>query len=110
MRMLPATALALLLMGCGGKSAVSVSASSSGPIASACASSPRQSTNAGLCGCIQKVADQTLRGGDQRRAAQFFQDPERAHEVWMSSSASDDSFWERYKNFGAVAEASCIPA
>ena len=49
----------------------------------------------------------TLQGGDQRRAAKFFNDPDRAHETWMSQRESDDAFWERYKNFGATAEAYC---
>jgi hypothetical protein len=49
----------------------------------------------------------TLPGGDQRRAAKFFADPDRAHETWMSQRDSDDAFWERYKNFGATAEAYC---
>ena len=78
-----------------------------GPISGACMKSDRQAANAALCGCIQQVADQVLKGTEQRRAAKFFADPERAHEVWMSQSASDDAFWERYKAFGATAQASC---
>ena len=49
----------------------------------------------------------TLSGSDQRRAVSFFKDPEKAHKVWMSKSRSDDEFWERYKSFGAQAEAMC---
>ena len=49
----------------------------------------------------------TLRGGDQRRAARFFSDPDLAHETWLSQRPADDDFWERYKNFGATAEAYC---
>ena len=49
----------------------------------------------------------TLSGGDQRRAAKFFKDPEAAHATWVSQSASDDAFWERYKSFGQTAEAYC---
>ena len=37
----------------------------------------------------------------------FFRDPDRAHETWMSKRDGDDAFWERYKNFGATAEAYC---
>lgn len=77
-----------------------------GPIERACMSSDRGG-NRSLCGCIQNVADSTLSGGDQRRAAKFFKDPERAHQTWVSQSASDDAFWDRYKNFGETAEASC---
>ena len=49
----------------------------------------------------------TLTGGDQRQAAKFFGDPERAQNVFLSKRASDDAFWDRYRNFGATAEAYC---
>lgn len=78
-----------------------------GPIERACMRSDRDAANRQVCSCIQQVADMTLRNGDQRRAAKFFADPDRAHETWMSQRASDDAFWERYKNFGATAEAYC---
>ena len=84
-----------------------VGAAAAGPISGACMKSDRQAANAVLCGCIQQVADQVLKGSDQRRAAKFFADPEKAHEAWMSQSASDDVFWQRYKVFGASAQASC---
>lgn len=80
---------------------------SAGPISNACMKSDRQAASAALCGCIQQVADQVLRGPDQRRAAKFFADPDRAHDTWMSQSAADDAFWDRYKAFGASATASC---
>ncbi|EEW25882.1 hypothetical protein [Rhodobacter ferrooxidans] len=83
------------------------SAAMAGPIERACLNSDRQAANRAVCACIQQVADQTLRGADQRRAAKFFSDPEAAHKVWLSKSASDDAFWDRYKNFGASAEAYC---
>lgn len=78
-----------------------------GPISNACLKSDRQAASAALCGCIQQVADQVLKGSEQRRAAKFFADPDQAHAAWMSQSASDDAFWERYKAFGASAQASC---
>ena len=78
-----------------------------GPIERACLRSDRDAANRQVCSCIQQVADMTLRGTDQRRAAKFFADPDRAHETWMSQRESDDAFWERYKNFGATAEAYC---
>ena len=81
--------------------------SHAGPIERACLRSDRDAANRSVCSCIQQVADMTLRGGDQRRAAKFFSDPDRAHETWMSQRESDDAFWERYKNFGATAEAYC---
>lgn len=77
-----------------------------GPIERACLASDRGGSRA-LCGCIQQAADMTLSGGDQRRAAKFFKDPEAAHATWTSQSKSDDAFWERYKSFGQTAEAYC---
>lgn len=78
-----------------------------GPIENACNRSHRNAANRQVCSCIQQVADQTLRNADQRRAASFFKDPDKAHKVWMSKSKSDDAFWDRYKEFGAQAEAYC---
>ena len=78
-----------------------------GVIERACLGSDRQAANRSLCGCIQQVADMTLQGGDQRRAAAFFKDPEKANATWQSQSAADDAFWDRYKNFGATAQAYC---
>ena len=78
-----------------------------GPVEAACNRSDRDAASRSLCACVGQVADQTLRGADQRRAAAFFRDPEKAHKAWMSKRASDDAFWERYKAFGAQAEASC---
>lgn len=77
-----------------------------GPIERACMASDRGGNRA-LCGCIQQAADMTLSGGDQRRAAKFFKNPESAHATWVSQRASDDAFWERYKSFGRTAEAYC---
>jgi hypothetical protein len=82
------------------------SAAVAGPIEKACMASDRGG-NRSLCGCIQQAADMTLSGGDQRRAAKFFKDPEAAHATWVSQSSSDDAFWERYKSFGQTAEAYC---
>ena len=80
---------------------------SAGPIENACNRSERKAANRQLCACIQQVADMTLKGGDQRRAVAFFKDPEKAHKVWMSKTDSDDAFWDRYKAFGAQAQAYC---
>lgn len=77
-----------------------------GPIENACMASDRGGNRA-LCGCIQQAADMTLSGGDQRRAAKFFKNPEAAHATWISQKASDDAFWDRYKSFGQTAEAYC---
>ncbi len=78
-----------------------------GPIERACMRSDRQAANSAVCACIQQVADMTLRGADQRKAAGLITDPDKAQKVWLSKSASDDAFWERYKAFGAQAEAYC---
>ena len=82
------------------------SAAVAGPIEKACMASDRGG-NRSLCGCIQQAADMTLSGGDQRRAAKFFKNPDAAHATWVSQSSSDDAFWERYKSFGQTAEAYC---
>ncbi|MEY4982025.1 MAG: hypothetical protein RIR62_291 [Pseudomonadota bacterium] len=76
-----------------------------GPIRNACMRTDKG--NRAVCTCIQQVADMTLRGADQRRAARLLNDPDKAHETWLSQRASDDAFWERYKAFGTQAEASC---
>lgn len=60
-----------------------------------------------LCRCIQNVADQTLSGREQRQAAQFFSDPQRAQDVRMSKRTADNHFWDRYKRFAGIAERSC---
>jgi hypothetical protein len=78
-----------------------------GPIETACMRSDRERATRSLCRCIQEAADMTLRGSDQRRAAKFFRDPDLAHKTWVSQKAADDAFWERYKEFGARAEAFC---
>lgn len=81
-------------------------AAGAGPIDSACMKAGR-ANNRALCGCIQQVADMTLSTSDQRRAAGFFKDPDKAQQVRMSESASDNDFWARYKNFAATAESYC---
>ncbi len=78
-----------------------------GPVSAACNASSRQAATPSLCSCIQRVADSTLRSGDQRRVAQFFRDPDKAQDVRMSRKSADDAFWERYSRFGQQAEATC---
>jgi hypothetical protein len=78
-----------------------------GPIETACMRSDRDAANRSVCNCIQQVADITLKGSDQRRAAKFFRDPDLAHQTWISQKPGDDAFWDRYKEFGAQAEAYC---
>ena len=78
-----------------------------GPISTACMKSNRSTASNALCSCIQQVADTTLAGADQRRAATFFRDPDKAQKVFLSQNRSDDAFWLRYKAFGAKAEQVC---
>jgi len=86
---------------------IAASAVSAGPIDSACARSGRTAANRSLCTCIQQAADMTLGRADQRRAAKFFHDPDMAHAVWVSKKPADDAFWDRYKQFGTMAETYC---
>lgn len=80
---------------------------SAGPISAACNQSSRNAATPSLCSCIQRVADSTLQNADQRRVATFFRDPDKAQLVRMSQKRADDAFWERYTQFGQVAEATC---
>ena len=97
---LAATLVALLLPLAG-------PAAAAGPIEKACINSDRRGASRAMCGCIQEVADMTLRGADQRRAAKFFSDPEEAQQVRMSDRNSDNAFWDRYKAFGDSARTLC---
>ncbi|MEM9343706.1 MAG: hypothetical protein AAGA87_11740 [Pseudomonadota bacterium] len=78
---------------------------SAGAIRSACLSTGQGAP--GLCGCIQAAADRTMSKRDQRMAARFFRDPDRAQEIRMSDRPSHEQFWDRYKAFSATAEAFC---
>ena len=92
---------------CGLALSVAASMASAGPIERACNRSGSASANRAVCDCIQQVADMTLRGSDQRRAAKLMKDPDLAHEVWISKREADDAFWERYKAFGDNVTAYC---
>lgn len=83
------------------------SVAQAGVIERACLTSERSGGNPALCGCIQQAADLTLTASDQRVAARFFKDPQKAQDTRQSSVRNDSVFWERYKNFGATAEAYC---
>jgi hypothetical protein len=101
-----------LLAGCGGNryertDSGTVMRLSTGPISRACIASDRKARNPRLCGCIQTVADQSLSGRDQRKAARFFRNPQRAMDVKMSKTTADDAFWDRYKLFASRSERSC---
>ena len=79
----------------------------SGAIENACLKSQRGGGQRSLCGCIQDAADITLTASDQRLAASFFANPDRAQRVRTSDRRSDEKFWERYRNFGNTAQVYC---
>lgn len=76
-------------------------------IEQACMRSDRSAATRSTCRCIQRVADQILTSPDQRRAASFFRDPDKAQETRMSDRARDEKFWDRYRHFGNSASAIC---
>lgn len=78
-----------------------------GPIERACLRADRPAASSALCGCIQRVASVTLTGSEQRKAAKFFTDPQRAQDTRQSDRASNETFWKRYRRFADSAEASC---
>ena len=78
-----------------------------GPVGTACIEGGRSAANPVLCSCVQAVADQTLTGAEQRRAARFFDDPDRAQETRTSDRPADEEFWARYRAFADTARASC---
>lgn len=86
---------------------MTASGASAGIVEGACMKSDRSAANRALCSCIQKVADVTLSGSDQRMVAGFFTDPNKAEKVRMQSSASANAFWDRYTVFGQQAEMAC---
>jgi len=92
----------LVLAACGGGSG-----RATGPISEACLSADRARANGALCSCVQLAANRTLSGNDQRRAARFFDDPDRAQETRTSDNPSTEAFWRRYREFVETAEASC---
>jgi hypothetical protein len=77
-----------------------------GRIERACLSSDRPKSRT-LCGCIQRVADQVLTRQDQRIAARFFREPQRAQDTRMSDDPGAEAFWKRYRAFGNYAAAAC---
>lgn len=80
---------------------------SAGAIERACMASDRGANNRRLCGCIQQVADATLSNREQRQAAKFFKDPQKAQDIRQSDNSSHEVFWKRYKAFGNAAAQYC---
>lgn len=89
----------LALAACGG--------GASGDIGRACIRADRDAATPSLCSCIQRVANQSLSTADQRRAATFFGDPDKAEQVRRSDAERDDAFWDRYRAFADRASAVC---
>lgn len=86
---------------------LAVAPASARDIERACIASERSPGQRTLCGCIQQAANRTLSLNEQRRAAAFFDDPHQAQVVRQSDRPSDERFWQRYKEFGRVAEVYC---
>lgn len=78
-----------------------------GPMSSACMKSDRKAKSRKLCRCMQSVANQELTRRDQKLAATFFKDPQKAQDIRQSDRSSHEQFWKRYKAFGATFAASC---
>ncbi|WP_170554568.1 hypothetical protein [Ruegeria profundi] len=73
----------------------------------ACLASDRQAATRARCSCIQRVADQALTRSDQKTVSKWFTDPHQAQQLKMSQTARDDALWDRYQNFGQMAQAIC---
>ena len=73
----------------------------------ACLASDREAATRARCSCIQHVANQALTSSDQKTVAKWFEDPHQAQELKMSQTARDDALWDRYQNFGQMAQAIC---
>tara|TARA_R110002074_G_scaffold36091_11_gene98391 strand:+ start:867 stop:1172 length:306 start_codon:yes stop_codon:yes gene_type:complete len=86
---------------------LSPAVATAGPIENACNRSDRSQSTRSLCRCIDAVARTTLTRSEQRRAARFFNDPDEAQRVRVSSRRRDAEFWENYSAFGAEAERAC---
>ncbi len=100
MRILIGLISILALTSCGGGRV-------SGAIGKACMDSGRSAANPALCSCVQRAADSTLTGSDQRRAADFFSDPQKAQDTRQEDGSSNEAFWRRYRDFADRAEAIC---
>ncbi|SLN67275.1 hypothetical protein AQS8620_03138 [Aquimixticola soesokkakensis] len=84
-----------------------IATAEAGAIERACMSSGRSKASNALCGCIQRVADQHLTNSDQRMAAKFFRNPQKAQDIRQSDRSSHETFWRKYKVFGTAAQNSC---
>lgn len=78
-----------------------------GRIERACKASDRKAATSTLCRCIQKAANAKLTFADRRLAAKFYKKPDLAQETRQSDDPRKESFWKRYKAFGAYAARVC---
>lgn len=78
-----------------------------GPIERACLQSDRAVASRALCACIQGGSDASLRHNEQRRAAQFFADPQLAQDTRQSNHTGDERLWQRWRDFASLAEQHC---
>ncbi|WP_170326821.1 hypothetical protein [Ruegeria arenilitoris] len=88
-------------------SAMAPQAAEAAQIKRACLASDRTAATRDRCSCIQRVANQALTRSDQKTVAKWFKDPHQAQELKMSKTARDDALWDRYRNFGQMAQAIC---
>ena len=78
-----------------------------GEMGKACMASGRSAANSALCSCVQKTANGTLTGRDQKLAATFFDDPQKAQDIRQSNNPGHEAFWARYRQFTGQAERIC---
>ncbi len=78
-----------------------------GEMGKACMASGRSSANSALCSCVQSTANDTLTRRDQRLAATFFDEPQKAQDIRQSDNPGHEAFWSRYRQFTGQAERSC---
>jgi hypothetical protein len=102
MRRISLILVALALAGCGGGGG-----RVTGEIGQACMRADRDAASVRLCSCVQQAADSSLNGAEQRRAATFFADPQRAQDTRQSDGSGDERFWDRYQAFVERARAMC---
>ncbi len=78
-----------------------------GGIQKACLSADRSAASRSLCGCIEDVASAMLNRKEQTRVAKFFKDPHQSQSTRQSDRASDERFWQKYKQFGQAVRTYC---
>lgn len=100
MRAILAVCSILALSSCGGGRVT-------GEIGQACMAAGRSAANPALCSCVQRAADMKLSAREQARAAEFFEDPQKAQDTRQASNGDRYDFWDRYREFVDTAEALC---